>query len=172
MQYQLLTIAAIAAGLRRLRRLDAKRPHLVVAYDDTRFDWRSFDQCNSDDLPSLDFGQRADCRWSVSGGQSVHAHWYADRVEFHLDLVDPRRNALGHLARDTNILEGAAIAAIAVGAAGGSWGAALAAACAGAGVAAMTDPGASSRWGLDGVDVDGGWRFARLVQPDGVLRLA
>ena len=75
--------------------------HLQIDLDDRRMDWRSMGGCDDHGLPSLHYGQGDDCRWSLTDGSGLHAHWYEDVVRFHLDEVDPSVNAVGHVVRDT-----------------------------------------------------------------------
>ena len=164
MEHQLLTVTDLAAILRSLRVHDNRRPHIVVEFNDPRVEWSSLGRCTNHGLPALDHGQRGDCRWSLAGGQSLHAHWYPRHVEFHLDLVDPRRKPLGHLVRDTNLPTGVGLGALMLGLATQSWEGALAGAVLGAAVAAVAHTGASSYWTLVGSGLDERWEVARLLK--------
>lgn len=87
----------------RLRALDGSAlVHFVrVAAGDPRIDWSSFPEPTPCALPSLDYGQLEDLRYSVSG-VSLHEHRYRDRSVWHLDLVDACEAPIRHLIADTD----------------------------------------------------------------------
>lgn len=163
MQLYRLGINDVVNVLDGLREEGGQRPHLVFSYDDPRLDWSALGCCSNQGYPGLDKGQRGDCRWSVHGQRSLHAHWHDDRVEFHIDQQDPVRNPIGHLLFDTPAGAFALIGAVGVGLATGSAGKALLGALGGVGVGLAMDRGATTRWLLAANSEDGGWQAQRLT---------
>jgi hypothetical protein len=81
---------------------------LRVSTGDPRVDWPDLAGCDDGGIPSLPFGQASSCRFSTDGADGLHAHYYPDRVEFHLDASDPRRSLIGHALADTMAAPGMA----------------------------------------------------------------
>lgn len=104
--------------IRALRAFDAEgngvMTVIVIRHDDV-FDLASFGTCPDCAIPGQPNGQHGDWRIAAGEGQGLHGYVFHDRVEFHLDLVDACRDAVGHLVRDTKAVEGAAIGALVVG---------------------------------------------------------
>ena len=145
------------------------RPALQLTYDDGRVRWQDICQCSNHGLPAINHGQKRDCRWSLSDGRSLHAHWFDGYSRFHIDRIDPTRDGLGHLARDTKAFEGAAIGGLVAallgltfGAAGASGGLALGAAV-GAAIGAHAGSAPTTLWRLDSYGYSGEWRASRIA---------
>lgn len=149
-----LSLAAITRVLQGLRRTNPSQVHVLeVEMGDQRVAWHELVSCNDGGLPSLDAGQSCDCRWSTPGEAGLHAHWYIEDgiARFHLDDVDPRRNPIGHLVKDTALLPGVAIGAI-LGLLFGQSAKAMAfGAAVGAGAGAFVPRGAFRTWTIDTV---------------------
>lgn len=104
--------------IRALRTFDAEgngvMTVIVIRHDDV-FDFSSLGTCPDCAIPGQPNGQHGDWRIAADEGRGLHGYVFHDRVEFHLDLVDACRDAIGHLARDTKTVEGAAIGALVIG---------------------------------------------------------
>ena len=104
--------------IRALRAFDAEgngvMTVIVIRHDDV-FDLASLGTCPDCQIPGQPNGQHADWRLAAGEGQGLHGYVFSDRVEFHLDVVDVCRDAVGHLVRDTKAVEGAALGALVVG---------------------------------------------------------
>ena len=89
-------------ALTHLDETEGSRQYLELAYDDPRLDSELF-SCSTRGIPSIHQGQSGNCRWRLSGGRALHAHWFrqARIVRFHIDRIDPERDPLGHLLADT-----------------------------------------------------------------------
>jgi len=88
------------------------RQFIEIPYNDRRFRWSDADRCSNGGLPAVPSGQSSDCRFPRPDGTSLHAHWYEDRVRFHLDQFDPQAGplqALGHFVVETNVLPGGVV---------------------------------------------------------------
>ena len=166
--YQALRPNELAYLLRRARTSGGSTPHLYIAYDDHRVAWHLLRQGNSGGIPALPRGQRVDHRWSMPDGTSLHVQWHSDYLVAHIDRVDPRRTAFGHVARDTNIVEGA-LSGAALGAAFGGKkhpfvGIAVGSLL-GIGAAVVLHPGPSSYWRLEGCLHLGVWASPCSARP-------
>ena len=103
----IVTLAQILATLRDMqRRNPAADPVISVALHDPRFDWTAIRGCTDGGYPGIDVGQRRDCRLRTTRQDGLHIHWFADRIEMHVDRVDPTRNPIGHALADTKAGEG------------------------------------------------------------------
>ena len=104
----MITLAKILAALREMqRRNPAVDPVISVGLHDPRFDWAAVRGCNNGGYPGIDVGQRRDCRIRTTRQDGLHIHWFADRIEMHVDRVDPTRDPIGHALADTMAGEGA-----------------------------------------------------------------
>ena len=109
MNNQKITIKEIAKQLQGLLSRGERAPRLVFYKQSVEF--RQLAQeltctCPHKHMPAIQLGQKRNCRWSLPNGQSLHAHWFDDRVEFHLDQIDPKRDPVSHLLLDTGALPG------------------------------------------------------------------
>jgi hypothetical protein len=148
--------SGIVELLDRLHAQNGGWPHLVVALDDHRVAWEQFNFCTNGGYDGLPVGQKKDCRFSLRDGRSLHLHWMEKVACFHVDLKDPVRDPLGHLAQDTNILEGVALGAAMGSLSRNPWGALLGAVFGGL-IGAQNPPRRITRWILDGRLPDGRW---------------
>ncbi len=104
----IVTLAQILATLRDMQRRDpAADPVISVDLRDPRFDWTAIHGCTDGGYPGIDVGQRRDCRLRTTRQDGLHVHWFADRIEMHVDRVDPTRDPIGHALADTKAGEGA-----------------------------------------------------------------
>ena len=104
----MITLTHLAYALRRMRdqRPDVD-PVIRIERGDPRFDWAAITGGANGGVPGIDVGQLGDIRVSTAEGDGLHVHTFADRIEVHLDRVDPLRDPLGHLLADTGAAEGA-----------------------------------------------------------------
>lgn len=120
----------------QLRALDRQlgpshHAEIVVRLDDN-FHWSSLECCASCSLPGHQHGQDGDVRFATDGADGLHGRYFADRVEFHLDLADACRDLAGHGVKDTRMVPGAFIGLLIGAAVGGARGAAIGAVAGGA----------------------------------------
>lgn len=147
----------IARALTHVESNHPGRAFLEVALADQRIDWHAITRAGNGGLPALGHGQDADARYSLGGGRSLHTHFFARRgvARMHLDKVDPRRDAVGHLVTDTHIAHGAGVGGLlALAASATPWGILLGVVLGGAAGAAAEDPPKVvwhlRTWGWDG----------------------
>lgn len=79
----------------------------IVVRRDDHFDWKTLECCAHCLLSGHQHGQTQDVRFATETAEGLHARFYPDRVEFHLDLVDACRDLMGHVLKDTEALPGA-----------------------------------------------------------------
>lgn len=103
----MIRLATIVAELREMRRMHPNVDAVVrVDRGDDRFAWGDLCSCSDGGLPGLDVGQHQDCRLRTERRDGMHVHVFPDRVEMHLDRIDPLVDPLGHVLADTAALEG------------------------------------------------------------------
>ncbi len=155
----------IAAMLRKTRQDNRGRPWLLVEFTDTRIDWSSLGVCTNHGLPSIDHGQATDCRWSVEGNESLHAHWHPKKgiVYFHLDRCDPTQDPIGHLITDTYIPHAAGLGGVIGGLSLGAWGA-VGGSALGAIAATLIAPKPTSTWKIHYYNSEHDWQLRQVVQ--------
>lgn len=92
-----------------LRKLGEARPGVEpivrIKRGDQRFDWRELCGCSDGGFPSLHVGQHRDCRFRTERRDGLHIHVFLDRLEIHLDRIDPIKDPIGHLVADTAMVE-------------------------------------------------------------------
>jgi hypothetical protein len=82
-------------------------PVISVERGDPTFDWAAVHGCSDGGYPGIPVGQQRDCRILTTRQDGLHIHWFPDRIEMHVDRVDPMRDPIGHALADTKAGEGA-----------------------------------------------------------------
>jgi hypothetical protein len=102
-----ITLSQILATLRSMqqRRPDVD-PVISVERGDPTFDWAAVHGCSDGGYPGIPVGQQRDCRILTTRQDGLHIHWFPDRIEMHVDRVDPMRDPIGHALADTKAGEG------------------------------------------------------------------
>lgn len=104
MRFTLADAVAVLRDMQR-QRPDAA-PVISVQRGDPDFDWAAIDGCSDGGYPGIDVGQQRDCRIRTTRRDGLHIHWFPDRIELHVDRVDPMRDPIGHALADTKAGEG------------------------------------------------------------------
>lgn len=159
----IITPDTIAHMLTRIAQGRGGRPFMEFDLADPRVAWHHLRGVGNGDLPAIDHGQDRDIRYSLYDGRSLHVHLFSRRrvARFHVDQVDPRRDELGHVIRDTDVVGGAGLGAAMALALGATPVGLIAGIVLGGVAAVIADSPPVRVWRLSYFDRMGRWR-ARL----------